>query len=137
MRDLRDHAANCGRIRTLNHLIKPGKTQPFDHQLVLHRGTDLRANIFQFQRGAARGILLRRHQSSSAALPEPYPTTAAEGSPTTTSAANERFLPPLTTLVTRLMATTWSFSWYAPASSFFTTVGICSSSQFQLLATSC
>jgi len=29
---------------------------------------------------------------------------------TTTSAANERFFPPFTTLVTRLMATTWSFN---------------------------
>src|SRR5215510_6403005 len=29
------------------------------------------------------------------------------------------FLPPLTTLVTRLMATTWSFNWKLPASSFF------------------
>src|SRR6185437_6213889 len=74
----------------------------------------------------ADSIPLRIAWGTSFALPEPYPTTAAEGSPTTTSAANERFLPPLTTLVTRLIATTWSFSWYAPASSFFTTVGIIS-----------
>src|SRR5579864_7987849 len=60
----------------------------------------------------------------SSTMPEPYPTTAAVGSPTTTSAAKERFLPPFTTLVTRLMETTWSLSWYWPGSSFLITVGI-------------
>src|ERR1700746_2112190 len=63
---------------------------------------------------------------TSLALPEPYPTTAADGSPTTTSAAKERFFPPFTTLVTRLIATTWSFNWNDPASSFLITVGILS-----------
>src|SRR6267154_6452573 len=72
----------------------------------------------------ADSIALRIACGTSLALPAPWPTTAADGSPTTTSAANERFLPPLTTLVTRLMATTWSFSWYEPASSFLIIVGI-------------
>src|SRR5690349_5417447 len=72
----------------------------------------------------ADSIPLRMAWGTSLALPDPYPTTAALGSPITTKAANERFLPPLTTLVTRLMATTWSFSWNEPASSFFVTVGI-------------
>src|SRR5262249_42116516 len=43
------------------------------------------------------------------ALPVPKPTWPAS-SPTTTSAANERFLPPLTTLVTRLIEINWSLS---------------------------
>src|SRR5581483_9491651 len=72
----------------------------------------------------ADSIPLRIAWGTSFALPEPYPTTAAVGSPTTTSAAKERFLPPFTTLVTRLMETTWSFSWYCPGSSFLITVGI-------------
>src|ERR1043166_9028705 len=55
----------------------------------------------------ADSIPLRMACGTSLALPEPYPTTPALGSPTTTSAANDMFLPPLTTLVTRLMATTW------------------------------
>src|SRR4029077_12122893 len=72
----------------------------------------------------ADSIPFRIACGTSLALPEPYPTTAADGSPTTTSAANERFLPPLTTLVTRLMATTWSFNWNEFASSFLITIGI-------------
>src|SRR6185369_16797518 len=59
----------------------------------------------------ADSIPLRMACGTSLALPDPYPTTPALGSPTTTSAANDMFLPPLTTLVTRLMATTWSFNW--------------------------
>src|SRR5205814_492656 len=72
----------------------------------------------------ADSIPLRIAWGTSFAFPEPYPTTAALGSPTTTKAAKERFLPPLTTLVTRLIATTSSLSWYEPASSFFVTIGI-------------
>src|SRR5262245_36401015 len=45
---------------------------------------------------------------TSFALPTPKPTTPWP-SPTTTSALKLRFLPPLTTLVTRLMLTTVSF----------------------------
>jgi hypothetical protein len=67
---------------------------------------------------------LRIACGTSFALPEPYPTTPEAGSPTTTSAANDMFLPPLTTFVTRLMATTWSFRLYCPASSFFLSVAI-------------
>src|SRR5690349_1618277 len=44
-------------------------------------------------------------RGTSRALPVPKPT-CPPSSPTTTSAANERFLPPLTTLVTRLMEMT-------------------------------
>src|SRR5208283_2367754 len=69
-------------------------------------------------------IPLRMACGTSLALPQPKPTTAADGSPTTTSAAKDMFLPPLTTLVTRLIETTWSFSWKLLASSFFFTVGI-------------
>src|SRR6266852_9548477 len=46
---------------------------------------------------------------TSLALPVPKPTILAPGSPTTTSAEKLRFLPPLTTLVTRLIETTCSF----------------------------
>src|SRR5437868_7929822 len=67
----------------------------------------------------AASIPLRMACGTSFALPEPYPTMPAEGSPTTTSAANDMFLPPLTTLVTRLMATTWSFRFRLPASILF------------------
>src|SRR3984957_722036 len=45
---------------------------------------------------------------TSRALPMPNPAWPF-WSPTTTSAEKLRFLPPLTTLVTRWMATTWSF----------------------------
>src|SRR5207249_6291829 len=47
-------------------------------------------------------------EGTSFALPTPNPTTPWP-SPTTTSALKLRFLPPLTTLVTRLMLTTVSF----------------------------
>src|SRR5436305_14097243 len=53
---------------------------------------------------------LRMACGTSFALPAPYPTTAEPGSPTTTSAANDKFLPPLTTLVTRLIEMSWSLS---------------------------
>src|SRR3954447_18822243 len=46
---------------------------------------------------------------TSFAFPVPNPTTLAPASPTTTSAEKLIFLPPLTTLVTRLMLTTCSF----------------------------
>src|ERR1700744_3228761 len=72
----------------------------------------------------AASMPLRIACGTSFALPEPYPTTPAPGSPTTTSAANDMFLPPLTTLVTRLIATTWSFRLYCPASSFLFSVAI-------------
>ena len=48
-------------------------------------------------------------EGTSFALPTPNPTTPWP-SPTTTSALKLRFLPPFTTLVTRLMLTTVSFS---------------------------
>ena len=46
---------------------------------------------------------------TSFALPAPKPTRPLP-SPTTTSAEKQKFLPPLTTLVTRLMWTTWSIN---------------------------
>ena len=54
-------------------------------------------------------------EGTSLALPMPKPTTPWP-SPTTTSALKLRFLPPLTTLVTRLMATTVSLISSWPAS---------------------
>ena len=54
---------------------------------------------------------------TSLALPIPNPTTPWP-SPTTTSALKLRFLPPLTTFVTRLMDTTVSFSSISAASIF-------------------
>src|SRR4051812_28780817 len=77
---------------------------------------------------------LRMACGTSFALPEPYPTMPAEGSPTTTSAANDMFLPPLTTLVTRLMATTWSFRFRLPASILFFAVTAIVGSQFSVLS---
>src|SRR5262245_38433605 len=54
-------------------------------------------------------------EGTSFALPTPKPTTPWP-SPTTTSALKLRFLPPLTTLVTRLMETTVSLMSSCPAS---------------------
>src|SRR5580704_1413530 len=48
-------------------------------------------------------------EGTSFALPTPKPTTRACESPTTTRAEKLMFLPPLTTLVTRLIDTTCSF----------------------------
>src|SRR5947209_9335344 len=73
----------------------------------------------------ADSMPLRMACGTSLALPEPKPTTPADGSPTTTRAANDMFLPPLTTLVTRLIATTWSFRVYCDASSLRFGDGIC------------
>src|SRR6266702_619568 len=57
----------------------------------------------------AASIPLRIAEGTSLALPMPYPTTFAAGSPTTTRAEKLIFLPPLTTFVTRLIETTCSF----------------------------
>src|ERR1700675_1929703 len=59
---------------------------------------------------------------TSLALPVPKPTTLAPGSPTTSSAEKLRFLPPFTTLVTRLMDTTCSFRFRLAASIRFAAV---------------
>src|SRR5262245_59263099 len=56
----------------------------------------------------ARSTPLAMAIGTSRAFPMPNPTCPWE-SPTTTSAEKRKFLPPLTTLVTRLMWTTWSF----------------------------
>src|SRR5262249_32308499 len=55
----------------------------------------------------AASMPLRIASGTSRALPVPNPTVPFS-SPTTTSALNDRFLPPLTTFVTRLIAITWS-----------------------------
>src|SRR6478736_1864992 len=47
MRDLGHHSTNGGRIFPLNHLVQPGKTKPFDYQLVLHRRADFRAHVLK------------------------------------------------------------------------------------------
>src|SRR5688500_4131419 len=65
----------------------------------------------------AASIALRMADGTSFALPTPKPTTPAP-SPTTTSALKLRFLPPLTTFVTRLICTTVSFSSSCEASIF-------------------
>src|SRR5579862_2495745 len=57
----------------------------------------------------AASMPFRIADGTSLALPTPKPTTRAAGSPITTSAEKLRFLPPLTTLVTRLIDTTCSF----------------------------
>src|SRR5580698_342037 len=57
----------------------------------------------------AASMPLRMAEGTSLALPTPKPTTLAAGSPITTSAEKLRFLPPFTTLVTRLIETTCSF----------------------------
>src|SRR5215207_1109550 len=55
----------------------------------------------------AASIAFLMATGTSRALPVPKPTWPAP-SPMTTSAANERFLPPLTTFVTRFIEMTWS-----------------------------
>ena len=65
----------------------------------------------------AISIPFRIADGTSFALPMPKPTCPAP-SPTTTKALNDRFLPPLTTLVTRLMLTTWSLRSNEPESIF-------------------
>src|SRR5271169_7211221 len=60
---------------------------------------------------------------TSRALPMPKPALPF-WSPTTTSAEKLRFLPPLTTFVTRWMATTWSFKLLALASMFRRTASV-------------
>src|ERR1700679_1148976 len=67
----------------------------------------------------ADSMPLRIACGTSLAFPERNPTTPADASPTTTSAANDMFLPPLTTLVTRLIETTSSLRLRRCASSFF------------------
>src|SRR3984885_2953521 len=73
----------------------------------------------------AASMPLRMAWGTSLALPEPYPTTPSPGSPITTSAAKDMFLPPLTTLVTRLIETTSSLRLSRFASSFFFIIAIC------------
>src|SRR6266567_8825091 len=68
----------------------------------------------------AASMPLRIADGTSLALPTPNPTTRADESPTTTRAEKLMFLPPLTTLVTRLIATTFSFRFRDCGSTRFT-----------------
>src|SRR5262249_38641366 len=70
--------------------------------VVSRRGTKIRSFF-------ACSTALRMASGTSWALPSPTPTWPRP-SPTTTSAVNEKRRPPLTTLATRLMETTRSFS---------------------------
>src|SRR4029077_10583282 len=71
----------------------------------------------------ACSIALRMAMGTSRALPMPNPAWPF-WSPTPTSAEKLRFLPPLTTLVTRWMATTWSFKLLALTSMFRRTASV-------------
>src|SRR6202171_1014580 len=68
-------------------------------------------------------MALRIAMGTSRALPMPKPALPF-WSPTTTRAEKLRFLPPLTTLVTRWMATTWSFKLLALTSMFRRTASV-------------
>src|SRR5437870_5904852 len=70
--------------------------------VVSRRGTKIRSFL-------ACSTAFRMDSGTSLALPRPTPTWPRP-SPTTTSAVNENRRPPLTTLATRLMETTRSFS---------------------------
>src|ERR1700693_4070291 len=68
-------------------------------------------------------MALRIAMGTPRALPMPKPALPF-WSPTTTRAEKLRFLPPLTTLVTRWMATTWSFKLLALTSMFRRTASV-------------
>src|SRR5512132_270983 len=75
----------------------------------------LRGTLIRFFFAASIPFLMA--DGTSLALPTPKPTMPCP-SPTTTRALKLRFLPPLTTLVTRLMDTTVSLNSIWPASIF-------------------
>ena len=83
------------------------RTRPAPYWPVTSWGTvlPLRGTVTRFF--LAISIPLRMASGTSRALPAPKPTRPLP-SPITTSAENEKFLPPFTTLVTRLMLTTCS-----------------------------
>src|SRR5215472_13824588 len=64
VRNLGDHPANGGRVRALNHLIQPGKSQPLDHQLVLDRAANGGPHPLEVQFSAGAGFGLLSHNSS-------------------------------------------------------------------------
>src|SRR5580704_13128308 len=68
-------------------------------------------------------MALRMAMGTSRALPMPKPALPF-WSPTTTRAEKLRFFPPFTTLVTRWMATTWSFKLLALTSMFRRTASV-------------
>src|SRR6266536_1754258 len=74
MRHLGHHAADCRRIRTLHYLIQSSEAKPAYNSLVLHWRADRRPDPLQLQ--LAITIFLRRHHSSSAALPRMLATNS-------------------------------------------------------------
>src|SRR5208283_5390541 len=54
MRHLGHHAADSLVVRTLDDLIQPGESQPLDHQLLFHRGTNGGTHPLQVNLPAAR-----------------------------------------------------------------------------------
>src|ERR1039458_3915328 len=61
MRNLGHHAANGLVVRTFNHLIESGESQPLDHALLFYRGANGGAHPLQVNLSAARIRFLRRH----------------------------------------------------------------------------
>src|SRR5580698_8029581 len=61
VRNLSHHAANRGVVGTLDHLVEPGKAQPFDYSFVLHRSTNRGTHPLQVQFAAGRTRFLCRH----------------------------------------------------------------------------
>src|SRR4030081_1188907 len=53
MRNLGDHSANGGIVRTLNHLVQPRETEPFDYQLMFYRGANRGTHPLQVELAAA------------------------------------------------------------------------------------
>src|ERR1035438_7064946 len=72
MRHLRHHAADGVVVRTLDHLVQPGKSQPLDHQFLFHRSTNGGPYPLQLNLSAARIRFLRRHFMNLNSLVEGY-----------------------------------------------------------------
>src|SRR6266849_5871908 len=63
------HATNGSAVWTLNHLVQPGKTEPFDHQLVFYGGTNGGTHPLQVKLAATLIRCLGHCYSSSVDLP--------------------------------------------------------------------
>src|SRR5262245_55064652 len=85
------------------------KTRPAPKWPVISQGIVVSFSGTKIRSFLACSTALRIASGTSWALPRPTPT-CPRPSPTTTSAVNENRRPPLTTLATRLMDTTRSFS---------------------------
>src|SRR5580765_7140971 len=84
-------------------------TRPAPKCPVISNGIVVSLSATKIRSFLACSTALRIASGTSCALPRPTPTWPRP-SPTTTSAVNENRRPPLTTLATRLMETTRSFS---------------------------